>query len=53
MSGSVRLDKLLADRPRMPWDTSVVTCNTGQADTSFEHHLDLPRVSACDVALIV
>jgi hypothetical protein len=52
MSGSARLDKLLADRPRTPWDTSVVTCNTDQADTSFERHFDLPRVSTCNVRLI-
>lgn len=45
MLGSGRRDILLADRPRMPWDTSVVTCNTGREDTSSVHHFDLPRVS--------
>ena len=49
MSGSVRRDRLLVDRPRTPLGTSVVTCSTGQADTSFAHHFDLPRVSMWNV----
>jgi hypothetical protein len=53
MSGSVRLDRRLADTPRTPWDTSAVTCNTGRADTNFAHHFDLPRVSTCIVGHLV
>ncbi len=53
MSGSVHRDKLLVDRPRTPLGTSVVTCSTGQADTSFAHHFDLPRVSGWNVGLSV
>jgi len=45
MSGSVHRDRLLADRPRTLLGISVVTCSTGQADTSFAHHFGLPRVS--------
>jgi hypothetical protein len=45
MLGSVRRDRRLADMLRTPWGISVVTCNTVQADTSFGHHFDLPRVS--------
>ena len=52
MSGSVRLGRPLVDRPRMPWDTSAVTCNNGQADTNFAHHFGLPRVSVYRVTLI-
>ena len=53
MSGSDRLDKLLADRPRMLLGISAVTCSTVQADTSFVHHFDLPRVSVRNVGHIV
>jgi hypothetical protein len=52
MSGSVRRDKLLADRLRTPLGTSVVTCSTGQVDTSFAHHFGLPRVSVWNVVQI-
>lgn len=45
MLDSGRHGRLLADRPRTLLDTSVVTCSTDQADTSFERHFDLPRVS--------
>lgn len=48
MSGSVRRGRLLADRPRTPLGISVVTCSTGQADTSSGHHFDLPRVSVAN-----
>jgi hypothetical protein len=51
MSGSVRLDRRLVDTPHTPWDTSVVTCNTDQADTNFAHRFDLPRVSSCNAGL--
>jgi hypothetical protein len=53
MSGSVHRDRLLVDRPRTPLGISVVTCNTGQADTSFAHHFDLPRVSVWTVGQII
>jgi hypothetical protein len=53
MSGSVHRDRQLADRPRTPLGTSVVTCNTGQGDTSFAHHFGLPRVSVWNVAQII
>lgn len=53
MSGSVRRGKLLADMPRTPLGTSAVTCSIVQADTSFEHHSDLPRVSVAIVRLII
>jgi hypothetical protein len=49
MLGSVRRDRRLADMLRTPWGISVVTCNIVQADTSFGHHFDLPRVSVWDV----
>ena len=52
MSGSDRLDKLLADRPRMLLGISAVTCSTVQADTSFAHHFGLPRVSVYNVGHI-
>jgi hypothetical protein len=45
MSDSGRHDIRLADRPRMLWGTSVVTCNSGRADTSFGRQIGLPRVS--------
>jgi hypothetical protein len=53
MSGSVRLGRRLADRPRTPLGTSAATCNTDQADTNFAHHFGLPRVSACNGGLMV
>jgi hypothetical protein len=45
MSDSGRHGKLLVDRPRMPWDTSAVTCSTDPRDTSFAHPSYLPRVN--------
>lgn len=48
MSGSVHHGTQLADKLRTPWGISVVTCNTGPADTSFVHQIDLPRVNTCD-----
>lgn len=45
MLGSVRRGRPLADMPRTPLGTSAVTCSIVQADTSFAHHFDLPRVS--------
>jgi hypothetical protein len=53
MSGSVHRDRLLADRPRTLLGISVVTCSTGQADTSFAHHFGLPRVSVWNVGRII
>jgi hypothetical protein len=53
MSGSVHRDRLLVDRPRTPLGTSVVTCSTVQADTSFAHHFGLPRVSVWNVGPLI
>lgn len=52
MSGSVRLDRQLADRPHRPLDTSAVTCNIVQANTSSVHRLGLPRVSMYDAGQV-
>jgi len=53
MSGSVRLDRQLADRLHRPLGISAVTCNIVQANTSSVHHFGLPRVSVCDVGQVV
>jgi hypothetical protein len=53
MSDSVRHDRQLVDTPRTPLGTSVVTCSTDQADTSFAHHFDLPRVSVWNVGPLI
>lgn len=44
-SGSARRGTLLADRLRMLWGISAVTCSTAPVDTSFVHRIDLPRVN--------
>lgn len=53
MSGSVRLDRQLADRPHMPLGISAVTCSIVQANTNSVHHFGLPRVSVCDGGHVV